>query len=144
MVFPGELGFIEDKDVPGKVFLGIFKLGGVGIGTETPQVPKMFDSGVCQKRRRVFGRGLVIRLKDRRPKNKDLHFRVGDPLQDFKSFEGPSKTVGSGGRKHQDQAGTIRRSIEGAGEFPSIKGKLCNVLLLPGENVLSFHKRRGH
>ena len=124
MVFPGELGFIEDKDVPGKVFLGIFKLGGVGIGTETPQVPKMFDSGVCQKRRRVFGRGLVIRLKDRRPKSKDLHFRVGDPLQDFKSFEGPSKTVGSSRRKHQDQAGAICRGIEGAGEFPSVKRKL--------------------
>ena len=144
MAFPGELGFIEDEDVPGIFFPGIFKLSGVGLETETPQVPKMFDSRICQKRRRLFGRRLVIPFKDRRPKGKDLHFRVGDALQDFKCFEGPSKTVGSGGRKHQDQAGTIRRSIESAGEFLSIKRKLCNVLLLPRENVLSFHKRRGH
>jgi len=124
LVFPSELGLIEDKDVPGSVFPGIFQLSGVGLETETPQVPKMFDSRICQKRRRLFGRRLVITLKDRGPKGKDLHFRVGDPLQDFKSFEGPSKTVGSSGRKHQDQAGTIRRSIESAGEFPAIKRKL--------------------
>jgi len=124
LAFPGELGFIEDKDIPGNVFPLIFKLSGVGLETETPQVPKMFDSRICQKRRSLFGRRLIILLKDRGPKDKNLHFRVGDPLQDFKSFEGPSKTVGSSGRKHQDQAGTIRRSIESAGEFPAIKRKL--------------------
>ena len=139
MAFPGELGFIENKDVPGSVIPGIFQLGGVGLETETPQVPKMFNSRIGQKRRRLFGRRLVILLKDRGPKDKDLHFGVGDPLQDFKSFEGPSKAVGSSGRKHQDQASAIRRGIEGADEFPSIKRKLCNVLFLPGENVLSFH-----
>ena len=97
MAFPGELGFIEDKDVPGSVSPRIFKLSSVGLETETPQVPKMFDSRICQKRRRLFGRRLVILLKDRRPKGKDLHFGVGDPLQDLKSFEGPSKTAGSSG-----------------------------------------------
>ena len=124
LAFPGQSGFIENIDIPGSVLPGIFQQGGVGLETETPQVPKMFDPRVCQKSRRLFGRGLVIPLKDRGPQDKDLHFGVRDPLQDFKSFEGPSKTVGSSRRKHQDQAGTIRRSIESAGEFPSIKRKL--------------------
>ena len=97
MAFPGELGFIEDKDVPGSVSPRIFKLSGVGLETETPQVPKMFDSRFCQIRRRLFGRQLVIALQDRGPKDKDLQFGVWDPLQDFKSFEGPSKTAGSSG-----------------------------------------------
>ncbi len=124
MAVPGELGFVEDKYVPGKVIPGILQLSGVGLETETPKIPKMFDSRVCQKRRCLFGRRLVILLKDGGPEGEDLHFRVGDPLQDFKSFEGPSKTVGSSGRKDQHQASAILRSIESAGEFPSIKRKL--------------------
>ena len=47
MAFPGEFGFIEDEDVPGRFFPGIFQLSGVGLETETPQVPKMFDSRIC-------------------------------------------------------------------------------------------------
>ncbi len=81
--FPGELRFIENKDVPGSLSPGVIQLAGEGLETEAPEVPKVLYPGVCQESRGLFGGRLVIPLKDGGPEDKDFELRVRVPLQDF-------------------------------------------------------------
>ena len=81
--FPGDLRFIDHKDVPGGFSPGVVQLAGEGLEAEAPEVPKVLYPGVCQESRGLFGGRFVIPLKDGGPEGKDLEFRVRVPLQDF-------------------------------------------------------------